>query len=130
MAQVADVERDDAHRLAHRDDGEAGLLGHPLGGPVARARLGGVDARVRHELGRRAEDAGSLAVENDGAIHLAELADACRRELDVEDEATRADRLDDPVVAEHDESAGAAAENPLEPIAQLSPGSDRGEGRA
>ena len=78
----------------------------------------------------RTEDARALAIENDSAIHLAQLADPRRRELDVEGETACADRLDDPVVAEHDESACAPAENSLEAVAQLRPRSDRGEGRA
>ncbi len=48
------------------------------------------------------------------------------RELDVEGEAAGGDRLDDPVVAEHDEGAGAAAQDALEPVAQLGAG---GHGR-
>ena len=66
-ASTGDIEGDDAHRLAHRDHGVAGLLGHPLGRAVAGARLAGLDARVGHELGRGAHDARDLAVDDDRA---------------------------------------------------------------
>ena len=40
------------------------------------------------------------------------------------------DRLDDAVVAEHDQGAGAAAQDPLEAVAQGGAGGDRRQGRA
>ena len=53
VADAADVERDDLHRLAHRDHGEPGLLGHAFGCAVPGAGLGGLDGRVRQAAGRR-----------------------------------------------------------------------------
>ena len=45
-------------------------------------------------------------------------------------EAAGRDRLDRPVVAEHDEGAGATAQDALEPVAQRGAGGDGGQGRA
>ena len=63
------------------------------------------------------------------AVHLGQLAQPGGGELDVEREAAGADGLDDPVVAEHDEGAGAAAQDPLEAVAQLGARRDGGERR-
>ena len=68
--------------------------------------------------------------QHDAAVHLRELAQAGGRELDVEREAAGGDRLDDLVVAEHDERTGAAAQDALEAVAQLGAGGDGGEGGA
>ena len=125
-AATGDVEGDDAHRLAHRHDREPGLLRDPLGGAVARARLARLDPGVGDELRGRAQDAGDVAVADDAAVHLRELAQAGGRELDVEREAAGRDRLDHLVVAEHDEGAGASAQDALEAVAQLGA---RGDGR-
>ena len=65
VAPAADVERDDPHRLADRDDREAGLLGHPLGGAVPGAGLAGLDRGVGDQLGGGAQDPGGVAVEHD-----------------------------------------------------------------
>ena len=130
MPAPADVEGDDLHRLAHRDDGEAGLLGHPLGGAVAGAGLGGLDRGVGQQLGGGAQDPGGVAVEDDRAVHLGQLAQPGGRELDVQREAAGGHRVDDAVVAEHDQRAGAAAQDPLEAVAQLGAGRDRCQGRA
>ncbi len=91
------------------------------------AGLAGLDAGVGHELGGGAQDAGDLAVADDAAVHLRQLAQAGGGELDVEGEAAGGDRLDDLVVAEHDEGAGAAAQDALEAVAQLGTRCDGGE---
>ncbi len=113
MALSADVQRDDPHRLAHRDDGEAALLRHALGRAVPRPGLGRLDRRVRQELDGGAEDAVGVAVEHDGAVHLRQLAQPRRGEPDVELETARAHLLDDLVQAQHDERAGPAAQDAL-----------------
>ena len=59
VAAAVDVEGDDAHRLAHRDDGVAGLLGDALGRAVPGAGLAGLDRRGRDELGGGPQDAGA-----------------------------------------------------------------------
>jgi hypothetical protein len=66
--------------------------------------------------------------DDDGAVHLAQLAQPLGAELDVEVEAAGGELLDDLVVAEHDEGAGVAAQDPLEPVAQRGAGGDGGEG--
>ena len=66
-------------------------------------------------------------VEDDRAVHLGQLAQPGRGELDVEREAAGAQRLDGLVVAEHDQRAGAAAQDPLEAVAQRGAGRDGGQ---
>jgi len=70
---VADVHGDDVHRRRHRDHREGRLPGHPLCGAVAGAGLVAGDGRVGHEVDRRTEDAGGIAVDDDAAVHLGEL---------------------------------------------------------
>ncbi len=65
-----------------------------------------------------AHDPGRVAVADDRAIHLGQLAQRGGGEVDVEGEAAGADRLDDLVVAEHDERTGASAQHALETFAQ------------
>ena len=115
---LADVRRDDLHRLRHRDHREAGLPGDPVGGAVPGAGLLGGDRVVGHQVHGRAVDAGDVLVDDDRAVHLGQLAQAGGGERHVEGEAAGRDRLDDLVVAEHDQRAGAAAQDALEPVAQ------------
>ncbi len=130
MAGGADVDRDDLHRLADRHDGKPGLLGDPVGGAVAGAGLVGVDALVGHQVHRRALDARDVAVDDHGAVHLGQLAQAGGGERHVESEATGAQRLDRLVVAQHDQGPGAAAQDALQPVAERGPRRDRGQRRA
>lgn len=118
------VERDQPHRLADRDHGEVDLLGDAVGGAVPGAGLVGGDGRVGDELDSGAQDLGEVLVEDDAAVELAQLAQASRRELDVQHEAAGTHRLDGPVPAEHDESAGVPPQNPLQPVPQLGAGGD------
>ena len=83
--------------------------------------------RVGHQVHGGAHDAGAVAGEHDRAVHLAQLTQAGRGELDVEREAAGADRLDDLVVAEDDQGAGAAAQDALQPVAQRGAGSHQRE---
>ena len=103
--------------------GIAGLLGHPLGGAVPGAGLLGGDGRVGHQVHGGAYDPGAVAGEHHGAVHLAQLPQPGRGELDVQREAAGAHRLHHLVVAEHDQRAGAATQDPFQPVAQ------RGAGR-
>ena len=64
------------------------------------------------------------------AVHLGQLAQPGGGERDVEGEAAGADRLDDAVVAEHDQGTGTAAQDALEPVAQGGARGDRRQGRA
>lgn len=124
---VSDIEGDDVHRLTHRDHGEPGLLRDALGGAVAGAGLTRLDARVGHQVGGGPQDAGAVAVEDDRTVHLAQLAQAGCRELDVEREPAGPDLVHVLVVAQDDEGAGAAAEDALEAVAQLGPRRDGGQ---
>ena len=112
------VDADDVHRLAHRDDREAGLQGDPLGGAVPGAGLLGGDGRVGHEVHAGAHDARAVVGDDHRAVHLGQLAQPGGRQRDVQREAAGAQRLDHPVVAEHDQRARAAGEDALQPVAQ------------
>ena len=74
VADLADVHRDDLHRLRHRDHRVAGLPRDPVGGAVPGAGLLGVDGRVRHQVYGGVQDAGRVAVEHHRAVHLRQLA--------------------------------------------------------
>ena len=92
--------------------------GDPVGGAVPGAGLVAGDGGVGHQVHVGPEDPGDVAVEDDRAVHLRELAQAGRGERDVEGEAAGGDRLDGLVVAEHDQGAGAAAQDALQAVAQ------------
>lgn len=117
-ALAVHVEGDQAHRLGDRDDREVDLLAHPVCGAVPGACLLRRDGRVGHQLHARPQDLGDVLVDHDAAVELAQLAQPCRGELDVQHEAAGTHRLDGLVGPEHDESSGVAAEDPLEPVAQ------------
>ena len=68
-----------------------------------------------------------VAVADDRAVHLRQLAQALGGEVDVEREAARGHRLDRAVVAEHDEAAGAPAQDARETVAQHRPGCHLGD---
>ena len=127
VAGLTDVGRDDLHRLGDRDDGETGLAGHPVGRPVPGAGLLGGDGVVGHQVHRRPQDPGDVAVEDDRAVHLGQLAQPGRGEGHVEAETTGRDRLHGLVVAQHDQRAGASAQDPLEAVPQGGAGGDRGQ---
>jgi hypothetical protein len=129
VALALDVEGDQVHRLADRDDRQADLARDAVCGPVPGTRLLGVDRRVRHQVHGRAHDLGGVAVEDDGAVHLRELAEAGRGELDIEHETAGAHGLDGLVVAEHDQGPGVAAEDALEAFTQLGTGGDGSQRR-
>ena len=85
------------------------------------ARLLGGDRRVGHEVHGSAHDPRTVAGEDDGAVHLAQFAQAGGGELDVQREPAGADRRDHPVVPEHDECTRTAAQDAFEPVAQYGP---------
>ena len=127
---LADVRRDDLHRLRHRDHREPGLLGHPVRGPVPGAGLLRRDRVVGHQVHGRLEDPGDVPVDDDRAVHLGELAQPGGRERHVEVEAAGGDRVHGAVAAEHDQRTGPPAQDPLQPVAQRGAGGDRLQGRA
>src|SRR5680860_763873 len=67
---------------------------------------------------------------DEGAVHLGELAQRRGGEVDVEREATGAQRLDSLVVAKHHECASAATQHSLETLPQHCPWGHRGKGGA
>jgi hypothetical protein len=95
-----------------------------LRGAVPGAGLGRLDARVRDELHAGLHDPRDVGCHHDRAVHLRQLAQPGRGEVDVEVEAAGAQRVHELVVAEDDEGAGVAAQDALEAVPQLRAGSD------
>ena len=118
------------HRLADRDDREPVCLAtrSAVRCRVPDSSVGIVGSGTSWTAARRIR-VPSL-VEDDRAVHLGQLAQPGGGELDVEREAAGAQRLDDLVVAEHDQRAGAAAQDALQAVAQRGAGGDRGQGGA
>ncbi len=127
---AVEVQGDDPHGLAHGDHRIAGLPGDPLRRPVPGTRLVGRQLGVGHQLHRGAHDGAPGAVHYDRAVHLGQLAQPGGRELHVQLEPAGAQRLDCLVVAEHDQCPGAAAQDPLQPVAQGRARRERGKGGA
>ena len=73
------------------------------------------------------DDARAVVGDDDRAVHLGQLAQARGRQRDVEGEPAGAQALDDAVVAEHDQRAGAPGEDPLQTVAQRGTRSDPAE---
>ena len=84
MSLARHVDGHDAHRMAHRHNGISGLNRRALGGPVPGARLVGRNRRVGHQLNVGPQDAVAVAGQNDGPVHLGQLAQPGRRVCDVE----------------------------------------------
>ena len=82
-----------------------GLTCGALRGAVAHAGLVGGDRGIREELHVGLADAPQVGVDDDGAVHLAQLAQARRSERHVEVEAARADGLHFGGVSQDDEGA-------------------------
>ena len=72
--------------------GTVDLTGDALGGAMAGPGLRRRDVGVGDEVDVGAHDPRAVAGEDDGAVHLRQLAEALRRELGVEQEAARAHR--------------------------------------
>src|SRR4029078_12190928 len=103
---------------------ETGLAGDTVSGAVPGAGLLGRGVRGGHQADRGLEDAREVPVDDDRAVHLGQLAQAGGGEGHVEVEAAGGDRVDGAVVAEHDERAGATAQDPLEAVAHRRTGCD------
>src|SRR5437868_2414451 len=121
VPDAVQVEGDDPHRLADRDDREPGLPGHPLRGPVPRPRLVRRNRRIGNQVYGRTHDLVAVAPQHDGAVHLGQFPQPGRREVHVELEPATADLLDHAVVPQHDQPTGGPAQNPLQPITQSGP---------
>src|SRR5690606_21905633 len=87
VARLTDVDGDDLHRLRHGDDRQTGLAGDAVDGAVTRAGLVGVDRVVGHQVDRGPVDLVDVLVEDQGTVHLRQLAQAGGGEGDVEGEA-------------------------------------------
>ena len=73
---VVAVDGHDRHRLGHGDDRHVDLAGHPLGGAVPGARLRRGDVGVGHEVDVAPGDPGAVGGQDQGAVHLGQLATA------------------------------------------------------
>ena len=102
---VVAVDGDDRHGGRHRDDRHVDRAGHPLGRSVPGARLRGGDGGLGHQVHVGPGDAGGVAGQDDGPVHLRQLGEALRAELGVEQEAARADGQHARAVSHHDQGA-------------------------
>src|SRR5690606_4149304 len=118
VADVVDVDGDDAHRLADGDDRETGLLRDPLCGAAPGAGLGGGNRGVGHQLSGGGQNAGAVAVDDDRAVHLRQLAQPGGDEFDVVVEAAGAHLLDALVMAEDDLPSHTPGQNPPDVLRQ------------
>ena len=83
--------------------------------------------RVGHQVHAGPHDPRAVVGDDHRAVHLGQLAQPGGRQRDVEGEPAGAQRLDHPVVAEHDQRAGAAGQDPLQAVAQRGPRGDAAE---
>ena len=128
VAAAVDVQRDDLHRLADRDHRVARSAWRPArrcgaGCPTPRSGSSGRARAARCSAGcgwRRGPGSTAPSIFASSRSRVAENSH-------VEGEAAGADRLDGLVVAEHDQRAGASAQDALEPVAQGRAGRDGGE---
>ena len=97
---------------------------------MPRALLVGGNRGVGQQLDGRAHQLGGVAVADHRAVHLGQLAQALGREVDIEGEAAGGHGLDGAVVSEDEQSAGAPAQDSLEPITQDGAGRDLSDRRA
>ena len=86
-----------------------------------------VNGGVRHELHAGVQQAGGVAVADDSAIHLRQLAQAGCRELGVNVEATRRQGGYGAVGSEYDERARTATHDAFQALAELGAGGDSGD---
>ena len=127
VANVADVDRNDLHRLRHRNDWEVGLFGHAIGSAVSGAGLFRGDVGVGHQVGGSANDAAAVALQDDCAVHFGQLAKSGGGERDIEVEPARCHRFDHFVVAHHDQRTSAPTQDALKPVSQGGAGRNRGD---
>ena len=127
MPTAVEIDGDGRHRLAHADDGVVGLTSDAIGRAVARAGLVGGQGGIGMQVYGGPQDPAGVVVEDDRAVHLGQLAQARRREVDVEREPAAREGFDGAVEPEDHECTGASAEDALESIAQGRPRRDHGE---
>ena len=101
-----------------------GLAGGALSGAMAHAGLVGGNRGVREELHVGLADAPQVGVDDDGTVHLAQLAQTRGREGDVEVEAARADRLYFGGVSQDNEGARVGALDSFQSFTQWCTGRD------
>ncbi len=128
---VALLAHEERHRLALLRDGDderAGLLGDALGGAVPRPGLGGRDRRIGHELDVRVREPLQLGVEDDRAVHLRELVQELRAEVEVEPHPAGEHELELGGLADDDQRTAARADDVVDSLAQFGAGRDPGDG--
>jgi len=101
-----------------------GLAGGALRGAVTHTRFVRGDRRVREELHVRLADAPLVGIDDDRAVHLAQLAQARGGESDVEVEAARPHGLHLRGVPQDDESTCVGALDSFQSLSQRRAGRD------
>ena len=127
VAGAVNVHRNHGHRGTHRNHRETGLNRGAFGGAVAGAGFVCLNGGVRHELHAGVQQAGGVAVADDSAIHLRQLAQAGCRELSVDIETARRQGGYGAVGSEYDECARTATHDAFQALAELGAGGDSGD---
>jgi hypothetical protein len=127
MAKAANVQLDDLHGLADRDDGEAGFNGHPLRRAVPGARFVRLDGVVRNKLDGGAQNGLGVLVADNGAVHLRQFPQAGGGEVDADVETAGANGIHGAVEAEDDQGTRPAAQDAFEPVAEIGSRRDAGQ---
>ena len=94
---------------------------------MAGAGLVRVNGGVRHELHAGVQQAGGVAVADNSAIHLRQLAQTGCRELGVDIETARRHGRYGAVGSEDDECARTATHDAFQTLAELGAGGDSGD---
>ena len=122
---AAEVHRDDAHLLRHREHRHFDLAGDALGGAVPGAGLGGGDVGVGNEVNVGAGDTRPVGGEDDRAVHLGQLGEPLRREFGVEQKPAGADVEHLGLVADDDQRAHLRLQDAVDAFAQRRAGRDQ-----
>src|SRR5919201_1753862 len=128
VARLGDVDRDRRALLRDGDDERTRLLRDTLGRAMPRAGLVRRDRRVRHQLHVRVRDLRQRRRDDDRAVHLGQLVEELRRERLVETHAAGEQERELVRIAEDDQRSLAGANDVVDRLAQLRPGSDALEG--
>jgi hypothetical protein len=128
LLAFAPVERDDAHRFGHRQDGARPVCRAVRSAERWRVPVSLVDdRRVRHQVDVGPQDAFAGVVQDQGAVHLGQLRDPLGRGRGVDQEATRGDAFDGVVPADDEQRTTARADDTFDAVADGGAGSQHGE---
>ena len=127
-ALAVDVQRDEAHRLGDRDRPGSRSASPPAPRCGAGCRTPRWGSSGRAPVGRRPAGSGCRRGEHDARRPSCTARAAGSPRTRRPGRNRRCTALRRSVVAEHDQPAGAAAQDPLEPVAQRRAGCDGGRG--